>query len=223
MNKQDVTREMLQDMAFRDVFKGADYSTEEIYSSNEWRQLKKSYKKQNPFCELCLKDGVQNKSKEVHHIIPISQGGEPLSVDNIIALCQDCHSGMHGEIGITLDENSVKDWIENGLKQRYRFKLDGVNEKNPDGTDRSTIIQKCKKGELLKLVNLAEDYYDVGVFRESGEQIGVLDHDVAFRVFSDIEDGYEATVKFMGEISVPKGCVYVIEIEVGFLEEMPET
>jgi hypothetical protein len=51
MNKQDLTREMLQDMAFRDVFKGADYSTEEIYSSNEWRQLKKSYKKQNPFCE----------------------------------------------------------------------------------------------------------------------------------------------------------------------------
>jgi hypothetical protein len=54
--------------------------------------------------------------------------------------------------------------------------------KNPDGTNRQHIIKMCTVGEKIKLIrepNNSQDVCTIGVFRESGEQIGYLARDVA--------------------------------------------
>jgi hypothetical protein len=54
--------------------------------------------------------------------------------------------------------------------------------KNPDGINRQQIIKMCTVGEKIKLIREPNDSHDVctiGVFRESGEQIGYLARDVA--------------------------------------------
>ena len=35
------------------------------------------------------------RANEVHHIIPIEEGGERLSMDNCISLCKMCHAKRH--------------------------------------------------------------------------------------------------------------------------------
>jgi hypothetical protein len=54
--------------------------------------------------------------------------------------------------------------------------------KNPDGINRQQIIKMCNVGEKIKLIrepNNSHDVCTIGVFRESGEQIGCLARDVA--------------------------------------------
>lgn len=54
----------------------------------------------NGFCEKCkkpapfLKDKDNEPFLEVHHIVPLSEGGED-TVDNSIALCPNCHRHAH--------------------------------------------------------------------------------------------------------------------------------
>ena len=44
-------------------------------------------------CEIC-----KRKSVDIHHILPKSKGGKDL-VNNLIALCRQCHINVHSEIG----------------------------------------------------------------------------------------------------------------------------
>jgi len=53
-----------------------------FYELLEWRNIKNNYIKENPLCELCLNEGKEKKSADVHHITPISQGGEPFQKEN---------------------------------------------------------------------------------------------------------------------------------------------
>lgn len=63
-----------------------------------WKRIRDRYVKVHPFCEMCFKEGKAVPVEEVHHIIPLSRGGTHRS-DNLMSLCQSCHTKIHIELG----------------------------------------------------------------------------------------------------------------------------
>ena len=63
-----------------------------------WKRIRDSYVKEHPFCELCLKEGKFVPTEEVHHKVPLSEGGTHAR-DNLLALCKSCHARIHAERG----------------------------------------------------------------------------------------------------------------------------
>ena len=57
----------------------------------QWRNIRNLYISKHPICELCLAVGHYVPATEVHHKLPIDQGGDH-SEDNLQALCKSCHS-----------------------------------------------------------------------------------------------------------------------------------
>lgn len=63
-----------------------------------WSRIRASYVKEHPFCEKCFERGIIVPVEEVHHIVPLSEGGTHAR-DNLISLCKSCHSRIHAERG----------------------------------------------------------------------------------------------------------------------------
>lgn len=63
-----------------------------------WKRIRDRYAAEHPLCERCLEEGRMTPVDEVHHIIPINQGGTH-SRDNLMSLCRSCHNKIHREIG----------------------------------------------------------------------------------------------------------------------------
>ena len=53
---------------------------------------------EHPICEMCLKEGRLTPVQEVHHILPVSKGGTHAR-DNLMSLCQSCHTKIHHDLG----------------------------------------------------------------------------------------------------------------------------
>ena len=63
-----------------------------------WKRIRDRYAAAHPLCEMCLKEGRLTPVEEVHHIVPLSQGGTHRN-DNLMSLCQSCHTKIHHELG----------------------------------------------------------------------------------------------------------------------------
>ena len=63
-----------------------------------WKRIRDRYAAAHPLCEMCLKKGRLTPVEEVHHILPISQGGDHRE-SNLMSLCQSCHTRIHLEMG----------------------------------------------------------------------------------------------------------------------------
>lgn len=63
-----------------------------------WKRIRDRYIKVHPLCEECLKIGLLTPAEEVHHVLPLSNGGDN-KTNNLMALCKSCHSR------ITLEAN----------------------------------------------------------------------------------------------------------------------
>jgi len=63
-----------------------------------WRKIRNRYIKRNPFCEECKKKGLLVLAEEVHHILPLSKGGNN-SETNLMSLCKSCHSRITAQSG----------------------------------------------------------------------------------------------------------------------------
>ena len=63
-----------------------------------WKRIRDRYAAEHPLCEMCLKEGRLTSVEEVHHIVPVSQGGTH-DRGNLMSLCQSCHTKIHHEIG----------------------------------------------------------------------------------------------------------------------------
>jgi 5-methylcytosine-specific restriction protein A len=76
---------------------GRDPKTKKRYG-REWQLIRDRYISVHPFCEKCLLSGRIVKAEEVHHIVPLSQGGTN-SYGNLMSLCKSCHSRIHASRG----------------------------------------------------------------------------------------------------------------------------
>lgn len=65
---------------------------------NKWRKVRKRYVEEHPLCEMCEQQGKITPAEEVHHIVPISQGGTH-DQENLMSLCKSCHSGVTANDG----------------------------------------------------------------------------------------------------------------------------
>lgn len=80
-----------------------DPAINERYNNEEWKQIREQYIVAKPFCEMCRKYGKLNKAVEVHHIVPLSEGGTN-KFSNLISLCHRCHAKIHAQRGDNLNK-----------------------------------------------------------------------------------------------------------------------
>jgi hypothetical protein len=59
---------------------------------NSWSELRERVLKRDGKCIRC---GILIGVFEVHHIKPISEGGNEFDPNNCMTLCYDCHKDMH--------------------------------------------------------------------------------------------------------------------------------
>lgn len=86
-----------------------------IRSSAAWRRARAAALARDEYCCRALVDGelcgaVSNwrternpdrmVSVEVHHIVPLSEGGDPYDLENLVSVCWNCHHHVHaGRMG----------------------------------------------------------------------------------------------------------------------------
>ncbi len=63
-----------------------------------WKRIRDRYISIHPLCEQCEMEDRITPAEEVHHILPLSQGGTHAE-DNLMALCKSCHSRITAEMG----------------------------------------------------------------------------------------------------------------------------
>ena len=62
---------------------------------NQWTELSKRYRANNPLCERCFGMGKTTAASEVHHIQKISDAPHlRLDADNLMAVCGECHKEL---------------------------------------------------------------------------------------------------------------------------------
>lgn len=63
-----------------------------------WRRVRRAYIAAHPMCEMCLEAGRYVPAQEVHHKVPLGDGGTN-DFRNLMALCKPCHSRITAEMG----------------------------------------------------------------------------------------------------------------------------
>ena len=92
---------------------------ETFYSSKQWQQVRAlARQRAGGLCEYCAKAGRITPAEVIHHVIPITPENinDPavtVNMDNLVALCADCHAAVHHE------------------KPRARFKIDSAGRIAP--------------------------------------------------------------------------------------------
>ena len=56
-----------------------------------WKKFRARFLLQHPLCEQCRSEGRLTAAEEVHHILPLANGGTN-DENNLVALCKSCHS-----------------------------------------------------------------------------------------------------------------------------------
>lgn len=72
-----------------------DKSTKRRYG-RAWKRIRDKYAAEHSFCELCFERGLAVPVEEIHHRLPLSEGGT-YDRSNLIALCKFCHSQIHAK------------------------------------------------------------------------------------------------------------------------------
>lgn len=55
-----------------------------------WQRFRWDYMRHHHDCEWC-----GEPAQELHHKVPLKDGGEPYDVNNVVALCRVCHRLVH--------------------------------------------------------------------------------------------------------------------------------
>ena len=66
------------------------------YKTRRWRRIREIALTKSPLCVHCRDVGRVTPARVVDHIIPVRQGGEFWSLDNLATLCDSCHSHKSG-------------------------------------------------------------------------------------------------------------------------------
>jgi hypothetical protein len=186
MERKNISRQYLIDKATNII--NAPYTAieEDFYQSTEWIKTRDEYIKPNPFCELCLSEGKNKQSDDVHHITRLTAGGEPFLEDNLIALCDSCHSGIHASGGIAVELSIANLFGSEDHINNFTTKLKNVD---------NITLSRCKVGDDVILIREHKidkpDY--ICVINKNGEYIGDLDSADASHHYlvHDIDHGSE--------------------------------
>jgi 5-methylcytosine-specific restriction enzyme A len=65
-------------------------------SDRRWRKLRARKLADEPRCERCLEKGLVTMATEVHHVLPINEGGAKYDYANLQSVCGDCQDEAHG-------------------------------------------------------------------------------------------------------------------------------
>ena len=63
-----------------------------------WKRIRDAYVAAHPLCEECLKQGRVVPVDQVHHIVPLREGGTN-DLSNLVSLCSACHARIHAKRG----------------------------------------------------------------------------------------------------------------------------
>lgn len=74
-----------------------DPATRKHYGRS-WKRIRDRFLGEHPLCERCQKEGRLTPAEEVHHIVPLSKGGNN-STENLMSLCKSCHSATTAKEG----------------------------------------------------------------------------------------------------------------------------
>lgn len=98
--KKTLSLELLREKALKQsrIKPGYRYTKTKTFQRSEY-VIEYAKRKANGICDLCdevapFKDEDEIPYLEVHHIIPLSNGGSD-TIDNVAALCPNCHRKMH--------------------------------------------------------------------------------------------------------------------------------
>lgn len=97
-----------------------------FYHSKAWKETRSIvWSRANGLCERCLERGFVKPADVVHHKIPLSEENmnDPdisLNPERLIALCDECHTEVHKELGIGAFEQPRKE-----AELRVRFDEEG--------------------------------------------------------------------------------------------------
>ncbi len=171
MAHKKISRDELIERAVILINKLPTIVDDDFYESEDWKNVRDSYKKENPLCELCLNEGRETKTRDIHHITPLRRGGEPFSQENLIALCKSCHKSMHGTIG---GEISIESMLFDEEEKCFTTQLKGIDE---------SIIKQSKTGEELIIIREKRDdnQFYMGVANKSGHLIGKIPDSITSR------------------------------------------
>ena len=76
---------------------GRDKNAKRKYG-RAWKRIRDKYAAEHPFCERCFERGILVETEEIHHKLPLSEGGTH-DRNNLIALCKAVPFREHAERG----------------------------------------------------------------------------------------------------------------------------
>lgn len=65
-----------------------------IYKTAAWLRFRTYRLSLNPTCQACERNGYLRRAIDVHHIVPLRDGGQPYDTNNTECLCKECHSAL---------------------------------------------------------------------------------------------------------------------------------
>ena len=77
-----------------------------FYKSRQWQDVRSVVmSRSHGLCERCMERGEIKSADVVHHVVPLTEEnmGDPnisLNPGKLLALCHDCHTEVHQELGI---------------------------------------------------------------------------------------------------------------------------
>lgn len=63
-----------------------------------WPAIRRRHMTAHPLCEVCRREGRITAAQEVHHMIPLANGGTH-DESNLMSLCKSCHSRITAKEG----------------------------------------------------------------------------------------------------------------------------
>ena len=72
---------------------------QKIYNSKQWRDVRElALLRDCMLCQVCLKNKIQTKATEVHHIQYLEHRIDlAYDLDNLISVCSKCHQTIHSK------------------------------------------------------------------------------------------------------------------------------
>ena len=86
-----------------------------FYKSKAWRDVRSVvWDRAHGLCERCMGKGEVKPAEVVHHTTPLTEAnvGDPdisLNPERLMALCHDCHTEVHQELGIGAMNGPLKE------------------------------------------------------------------------------------------------------------------